>query len=213
MEIPGVGQEFFFNRARLDQSGPRSRCHCLPVSQHCLPGSRVTRMISHILISHFYGRFQISLDFLRFGPEWFQAQMSMSPCPRSRFYFLSLSLFAVSKSWGNDLFCMISFKRISSFLFFLRLWISFPWSRVVTGPAVSVFLSANYSFQHPMLAKMSCLHPCSLHSTSLSLHPWYWCQTWYKESIITNSQVSKMPKLEHLTKRHIHQGKYEILQI
>ena len=101
----------------LDQSGPRSRCHCLPVSQHCLPGSRVTRMISHILISHFYGRFQISLDFLRFGPEWFQAQMSMSPCPRSRFYFLSLSLFAVSKSWENDLFCMISFKRISSFLF------------------------------------------------------------------------------------------------
>ena len=145
------------------------------------------------------------------GPDVNVSQRHPTGCFFLYFIFYHcLPLLLCPKAGGMICFVWLSFKRISSFLFFLRLWISFPWSRVVTGPAVSVFLSANYSFQHPMLAKMSCLHPCTLQSTSLSLHPWYWCQTWYKESIITNSQVSKMPKLENLTKRHIHQGKYEI---
>ena len=50
---------FLFGRVfELDRSGPRSSCHCLPVSQHCLPGAGVAGMIFCNVLVFFLARIQ-----------------------------------------------------------------------------------------------------------------------------------------------------------
>ena len=133
VEIPGVGPEFFFNWARLDQSGPRSRCHCLPVSQHCLPGSRVTRMISHILISHFYGLFKYLWIFWGLDQSGSRPRCQCLPVPGPDFIFYHCLCLLCPKAGG--MICFVWLALNAFHLFFFSCVSEFPslgqeWSQV-----------------------------------------------------------------------------------